>query len=94
MDPDERDSVATQFGVSAEQVDGDHVTCHVLAFLSRDFGDRIHFIGGTALARTHLPDGHRNLDELSDLELVGRAGLEPATNGFGKPSLRAMPDAA
>jgi predicted nucleotidyltransferase component of viral defense system len=94
MAPDERDFVTTQFGVSAEQVQRDHLICHLLALLSRDFGDRIHFIGGTALARTHLPDGHRNLDEPSDLELVGRAGLEPATNGFGRPSLRAMPDAA
>jgi predicted nucleotidyltransferase component of viral defense system len=69
MDPDERDSVATQFGVSAEQVERDHLISHILAFLSRDFGDRIHFIGGTALARTHLPDGR--LSEDIDLIAVG-----------------------
>jgi len=39
MDPDERDSVATQFGVSAEQVERDHLISHLLGFLSRDFGD-------------------------------------------------------
>jgi predicted nucleotidyltransferase component of viral defense system len=69
MDPDERDSVATQFGVSAEQVERDHLISHLLAFLSRNFGDRIHFIGGTALARTHLPDGR--LSEDIDLIAVG-----------------------
>ncbi|KAA1431435.1 nucleotidyl transferase AbiEii/AbiGii toxin family protein [Mycolicibacter arupensis] len=69
MDPDERDSVATQFGVSAEQVERDHLISHVLAFLNREFGDRIHFIGGTALARTHLP--HGRLSEDIDLIAVG-----------------------
>jgi hypothetical protein len=69
LDPDERDSVATQFDVAIEQVERDHVISHLLAFLSRDFGDRIHFIGGTALARTHLPDGR--LSEDIDLIAVG-----------------------
>lgn len=70
MDPDERDSVATQFGVSTEQVERDHLISHILAFLSREFGDRLHFIGGTALARTHLPDGR--LSEDIDLVAIGR----------------------
>ncbi|ABM14582.1 nucleotidyl transferase AbiEii/AbiGii toxin family protein [Mycolicibacterium vanbaalenii] len=69
MDPDERDSVATQFGVSTEQVERDHLISHILAFLSREFGDRIHFIGGTALARTHLQDGR--LSEDIDLIAIG-----------------------
>jgi predicted nucleotidyltransferase component of viral defense system len=69
MDPDERDSVATQFGVSTEQVERDHLISHLLAFLSRDFGNRIHFIGGTALARTHLP--HGRLSEDIDLIAIG-----------------------
>ncbi|WP_111511879.1 nucleotidyl transferase AbiEii/AbiGii toxin family protein [Mycobacterium kyogaense] len=69
MDPDERDSVAEQFGVSTEQVERDHLISHLLAFFSRTFGDRIHFIGGTALARTHLP--HGRLSEDIDLIAVG-----------------------
>ncbi|KHO23779.1 hypothetical protein QQ44_16395 [Mycolicibacterium setense] len=69
MNRDERDSVATQFGVSTEQVERDHLISHLLAFLSRKFGDRIHFIGGTALARTHLPEGR--LSEDIDLIAVG-----------------------
>jgi transposase InsO family protein len=69
MNVDERDSLATQFGVAAEQVERDHLISHLLAFLSRRFGDRIHFIGGTALARTHLPDGR--LSEDIDLIALG-----------------------
>lgn len=72
MNPEERDAVASQFGAAADQVERDHLISHLLAFLSRDFGDRIHFIGGTALARTHLPDGR--LSEDIDLIAVGRRG--------------------
>ncbi|WP_442930756.1 hypothetical protein [Mycolicibacterium sp. 050232] len=38
MNQDERDAVATQFGVSTEQVERDHLISHLLAFLSRSFG--------------------------------------------------------
>lgn len=69
MNADERDSVAAQFGVVAEQVERDHLISHLLAFLGQHFGDRIHFIGGTALARTHLPAGR--LSEDIDLIAVG-----------------------
>lgn len=62
MNSDEKSAVAEQFGVAAEQVERDHLVSHLLAFLSRDFGDRIHFIGGTALARTHLPNGRLSED--------------------------------
>lgn len=47
----------------------DHLISHLLGFLSDRFGDRIHFIGGTALARTHLPDGR--LSEDIDLVAIG-----------------------
>jgi hypothetical protein len=33
-----------------------------LAALSREFGNRIQFVGGTALARTHLPTGRLSED--------------------------------
>lgn len=62
MNSGEKSAVAEQFGVSAEQVERDHLISHLLAFLSRDFGDCIHFIGGTALARTHLPNGRLSED--------------------------------
>lgn len=63
---DERDSVAIQFGVSPEQVERDYLISHLLAAVSRGFGDRLHFIGGTALARTHLVNGRLS----EDIDLV------------------------
>jgi predicted nucleotidyltransferase component of viral defense system len=62
VDIDERDQVAQQFGVAPEQVERDHLISYLLAFLSERFGDRIQFIGGTALARTHLPSGRLSED--------------------------------
>jgi Nucleotidyl transferase AbiEii toxin, Type IV TA system len=66
MDPivnsDERDLLAAQFGVATEQVERDHLITHVLAFLSTSVGDQVHFIGGTALARTHLAAGRLSED--------------------------------
>jgi predicted nucleotidyltransferase component of viral defense system len=69
MDSDERDRIADRFGVGPRQVERDHLVSHLLAFLSERFGDRIHFIGGTALARTYLPDGR--LSEDIDLIALG-----------------------
>ncbi|MEV2218915.1 nucleotidyl transferase AbiEii/AbiGii toxin family protein [Nocardia vinacea] len=66
MSIDERDSVAIQFGVSPEQVERDYLISHLLAAVSRGFGDRLHFIGGTALARTHLVNGRLS----EDIDLV------------------------
>lgn len=62
MNTDEQRAVAAQFGVAAEQVERDHLISHLLAFLSAEFGVHIHFIGGTAVARTHLPDGRLSED--------------------------------
>lgn len=62
MNADERAKIAQQFGVAPEQVERDHLISYLLAFLSRDFSDRIQFIGGTALARTHLPGGRLSED--------------------------------
>jgi predicted nucleotidyltransferase component of viral defense system len=74
MRVDERDSVAVQFGVSPEQVERDHLISHLLAAISRGFGDRLPFIGGTALARTYLVSGR--LSESIDLiALANRAVL-------------------
>ncbi|NEW40340.1 nucleotidyl transferase AbiEii/AbiGii toxin family protein [Nocardia cyriacigeorgica] len=69
MNNDERDTVAAIFGVSPEQVERDHLISHLLAVISDRFGDRLHFIGGTALARTHLPEGR--LSEDIDLVALG-----------------------
>lgn len=77
MNLDERDAVATQFGVAAEQVERDHLISHLLAVLSRQFGDRIQFIGGTALARTHLPDGRLS----EDIDLIALGDRKPVLAG-------------
>src|SRR4029077_8794291 len=69
VDRDERDEIAQRFGVALEQVERDHLISFLLAFLSANFGERIQFIGGTAVARTHLPDGR--LSEDVDLIAVG-----------------------
>ncbi len=62
MNADESAEIAQQFGVPPEQVERDHLISHLLAFLSQNFKDRIQFIGGTALARTHLPNGRLSED--------------------------------
>lgn len=81
MNIDEKAAVAEQFGVATEQVERDHLISHLLAFLTRDFGGRIHFIGGTALARTHLSNGRlsENIDLIAvdDRKSVA-AGLDAA----------------
>lgn len=66
MNLDERDQVAEQFGVAPEQVERDHLISHLLAFLSARYADKIHFIGGTALARTRLQSGRLS----EDIDLV------------------------
>jgi predicted nucleotidyltransferase component of viral defense system len=73
----ERDLVAAQFGVSTEQVERDHLISHVLAFLSTTVRDRVHFIGGTALARTHLPDG-RLSEDIDLIAIDDRASVAAA----------------
>lgn len=74
MNIDERDAVAQQFGVAPEQVERDHLISHPLGLLSRDFADRIHFIGGTALARTHRPDG-RLSEDIDLIAIAERKGV-------------------
>jgi predicted nucleotidyltransferase component of viral defense system len=69
VDRDEREETARHFGVAPEQVERDHLISYLLAFLGVNFGERIRFIGGTALARTHLSEGR--LSEDVDLIALG-----------------------
>lgn len=62
LDPAEASAIAQQFGVSDEQVRRDHLLSHLLAVLGRDLSDAVVFFGGTALARTHLPEGRLSED--------------------------------
>lgn len=61
--------VAAQFGVAIEQIRRDHLISHILAALSNHCREQLIFFGGTALARSHLPDGR--LSEDIDLISVG-----------------------
>ncbi|MGY4098634.1 nucleotidyl transferase AbiEii/AbiGii toxin family protein [Nocardia sp. R16R-3T] len=56
-----------------------------MAAVSRGFGDRLHFIGGTALARTHLVSGRlsEDIDPVSDRSMRRLAGSAPASNLVG-----------
>jgi hypothetical protein len=76
LDPIEAAAVAAQFGVADEQVQRDHLISHLLAVIARDFGDRVVFFGGTALARTHLPDG-RLSEDLDLLAVPSRRDVAP-----------------
>ncbi|WP_330249317.1 nucleotidyl transferase AbiEii/AbiGii toxin family protein [Nocardia sp. NBC_00565] len=62
----ERASIAAQFGVSDMQVERDYLISLLLAYLSENHSDSVVFIGGTALARTHLPNGRLS----EDIDLV------------------------
>jgi predicted nucleotidyltransferase component of viral defense system len=55
LDPAELTDTATAFGVAEDQVKRDHLISHLLAALA-GLAQPIVFFGGTALARTWLPD--------------------------------------
>ncbi|MEO6700537.1 MAG: nucleotidyl transferase AbiEii/AbiGii toxin family protein [Jatrophihabitantaceae bacterium] len=73
LDPSEAAMTAEKFGVALEQVRRDHLISHILAALQTHADDLI-FFGGTALARTHLPEGRLSEDidliSISDRRVV------------------------
>jgi predicted nucleotidyltransferase component of viral defense system len=58
---EEMRAVAERFGVAEEQVRRDHLVSHLLVAVAGAVPDVV-FFGGTALARTHLPDGRLSED--------------------------------
>lgn len=70
LDPAEEVAVADQFGVAPAQVRRDHLVSHLLAALSSHLAQEVVFFGGTALARSLVPDGR--LSEDIDLLAVRR----------------------
>ncbi len=70
LDPAEAAAVAEQFGVAAAQVRRDHLISHLLAALSTHLTQEVIFFGGTALARSLVPNGR--LSEDIDLLAVRR----------------------
>lgn len=87
MNRDERDSIAQQFGVSTEQVERDHLISHVLAYLSTNVGDQVQFVGGTALARTHLPAGRLS----EDIDLIALDDRKSVAAALDAALPRALP---
>jgi len=73
LDPVEAAAVAEKFGVSDEQVRRDHLLSYLLGALASELPEAVLFFGGTALARTHLPDGR--LSEDLDLLAVPRRAV-------------------
>ena len=71
---DEAHLVAAKFGVAIEQIRRDHLISHILAALSNHCRDQLIFFGGTALARSHVPDGRLS----EDIDLIS-VGSRPAT---------------
>jgi predicted nucleotidyltransferase component of viral defense system len=69
LDVAERDAVAARFGVASAQIERDYVLSLLLAVLGQRFADDVTFFGGTALARTHLPDGRLS----EDIDLIAAA---------------------
>lgn len=65
----DRRQVRDVFGADDAQVERDHLISHALAAISADLGERVTFYGGTALARSFLPQGR--LSEDIDLIAVG-----------------------
>lgn len=63
--------VTGAFGVSVEQVRRDHLISLILAAL-HPYSDKLLFFGGTALARTHLPD-HRLSEDIDLIALEDRS---------------------
>ena len=81
MNLDERDAVAARFGVSNQQVERDHLISFLLAAIAAQVGDRVHLIGGTALARTHLPLG-RLSEDIDLVALGGRSDVAAALDAY------------
>jgi hypothetical protein len=86
-DPDEAAEVARTFGVGTAQVDRDHLISHVLAALGdARVGDRLVFLGGTALSRTLLPD----LRLSEDIDLLARGRRDEVARAVTVAVTRAL----
>jgi len=85
LHPDDEDAVAREFGVSTAQVHRDHLISHLLAALSDHLQDKVLFIGGTALSRSHIP--HGRLSE--DLDLIAVGPRKPVANAIQDTLIRA-----
>lgn len=91
LEPRELQEIAARFGVDESQVRRDHLISHLLAALSAELADSVIFFGGTALARSVVPDGR--LSEDVDLIAVGprRTVAEHLTTAIPRALRREYP---
>lgn len=75
LDPDQLHGLAETFGVDESQVVRDHLISHLLAAISTEAAEQIVFFGGTALARSLIPDGRLS----EDIKLGGNATWAPGS---------------
>jgi predicted nucleotidyltransferase component of viral defense system len=87
LDDDEARAVAAHFAVAIEQVRRDHLISHMLAAISNACADRVIFFGGTALARTHLPEG-RLSEDIDLIAIDSRAETATAIENALSSALR------
>jgi predicted nucleotidyltransferase component of viral defense system len=87
LDGTDAAAVAEQFGVAAGQVARDHLISEILASVSEHVAEELVFFGGTALARTHLPDG-RLSEDVDLLALGSRSDIAPRLDRLLATGLR------
>ena len=80
LDPVLAGLVSEQFGVAEAQVRRDHLLSHLLAVISERHAQDIVFFGGTALARTHLPEGRLS----EDLDLIAVSDRSAIAGGLAR----------
>lgn len=85
LDPSAAAATAEKFGVAREQVRRDHLISHILAALQAHTSDLILF-GGTALARTHLPDGRLS----EDIDLISVSDRRTVAANISRTIERAL----
>lgn len=90
----ERQRTKDRFGADDAQVERDYLISHVLTAISDELGDRVRFYGGTALARTHVPNGRlsEDIDLIAEgaradvAEHLTRVLTRRLAREFGRPS--------
>lgn len=85
LEPADEDAVVEQFGVARAQVRRDHLISHLLAAISHHLPDEVLFFGGTALSRTHAPNGRLS----EDIDLIALSNRRAVADRLESTLVRA-----
>ena len=85
--PDDAAVVAAAFGADVAQVAHDRLVSELLAAICEHLGDDVVFFGGTALARTYLPNG-RLSEDIDLLATTRRRDVAAALDALLSSGLR------